>query len=313
MSANCHPFRSEEARDRYLKRYDEWAEGWPVPSETTVVRAAHADTFVRISGPADAPPLVLLPGLWGNSLMWIPVIGRLSQRHRTYAVDNPCDFGRSSNKMYKGTAEEYCGWLDELFDGLGLRDGVDVMGCSFGTWVAAEYALRAPERLAKLVWSSPGGVVAPPAYTNAIIGLPLMGAAFVAPARWNVGGIMRTLFTDTPEELIESAVDDMVLGLRCFTKRPFSMKTNRVFSESELAGIRLPILYIAGEHDPILSPASAVARLNRVAPDVETVVVPGAGHDLGMAEGEAMCDAILRFLDRDEPRAEGSTLGTAAD
>jgi pimeloyl-ACP methyl ester carboxylesterase len=312
-TSEYHPFRSAETRDRYLRRYDEQAATWPVPSEASTVPTAHGDTFVRISGPTDGQPLVLLPGLWGNSLMWIPVIERLSERHRTYAVDNVCDFGRSSNKMYKGTAEEYVRWLDELFDGLGLPEGIDLVGCSFGTWVAAEYALHAPDRLAKLVWSSPGGVVAAPNYKNAVLSLPLMAAAFIAPARWNVGGIMRSLFTDSSKESIDNATDDMVLGLRCFTRRPFSATTNRVFSEAELAGIRVPVLYVVGANDPILLPSAAVERLNRVAPSVETVLIPGAGHDLVMAQSDAMCDAVLRFLDGGQQWSEPAAARSRAD
>ncbi len=57
-----HPFRSAEARDRYLAAYDKRAASWPVASETVMVDTEQGRTFVRISGLADAPPLVMLPG-----------------------------------------------------------------------------------------------------------------------------------------------------------------------------------------------------------------------------------------------------------
>ena len=63
-----HPFRSEEAKDRYLKLYDKRAQEWPVASECRMVNTSYGQTFVRICGPVDAPPLALLHGIGGNSL-----------------------------------------------------------------------------------------------------------------------------------------------------------------------------------------------------------------------------------------------------
>ena len=55
-----HPFRSAPAKAQYLKLYDMRAKKWPVESETRFVHTAYGQTFIRMSGPAGAPPLVLL-------------------------------------------------------------------------------------------------------------------------------------------------------------------------------------------------------------------------------------------------------------
>ncbi len=88
-----HPFRSAEAKAKYLALYDEAAKDWPIPSEGRMVDTSYGQTFVRISGPVDAPPLVLLPGAGCCSLMWRLNIEALSQRHRTYAVDTLINIG----------------------------------------------------------------------------------------------------------------------------------------------------------------------------------------------------------------------------
>ncbi len=77
-----HPFRSEAARERYLSHYDAVSSRWPVPSTTMTVPTAYGRTFVRISGSADAPPLVLLPGGGSSLLMWAPNVAALSERYR---------------------------------------------------------------------------------------------------------------------------------------------------------------------------------------------------------------------------------------
>jgi len=63
-----HPFKSAQAKDEYLTFYDQQAKAWPVASETKLVDTFLGQTFVRISGPRSAPPLVLLPGSVLNSM-----------------------------------------------------------------------------------------------------------------------------------------------------------------------------------------------------------------------------------------------------
>ena len=66
-----HPFKSPEAKEQYLNLYDLRAEKWPVASETKIVPTSYGQTFVRISVPNTAPPLILQHGGGGNSLQWI--------------------------------------------------------------------------------------------------------------------------------------------------------------------------------------------------------------------------------------------------
>ena len=82
-----HPFRSVEAKERYLLLYDSIAKKWPIDSESRMVDTFYGQTFVRISGQVDAPPLVLLPGVNENSLQWMPNIEDLSNDYRTFAID----------------------------------------------------------------------------------------------------------------------------------------------------------------------------------------------------------------------------------
>ena len=152
-----HPFRSNEAKARYLALYDMRARDWPVPSQTIRVRGAYGETFVRVSGPADAPPLVLLHGISSNSLSWMPNVAALARSHRVVAVDHIQDGGRSIATRSLASLDDHLAWLDGVFDDLGLVKGVNLLGLSYGGWLAAQYALAHPQRLHKLV------LVAPPA------------------------------------------------------------------------------------------------------------------------------------------------------
>ena len=154
-----HPFRSAEAREQYLAEYDRRAQRWPVPSEIRMVETSYGQTFVRVSGPADAPPLVLLHGAPTNSLMWQPNVAALSAKHRVYAVDTLWDIGRSVyTRPLKGPTD-YLNWLDGLFSVLAPGSAVNLMGISHGGWLTGLYAVRFPTRVAKAVLLSPSGTV----------------------------------------------------------------------------------------------------------------------------------------------------------
>jgi len=128
-----HPFRSAKAKERYLKLYDMRAKEWPVASETRMADTAYGPTFVRVSGSASTPPLVLLHGVSGNSLQWMPNIEALSKSFRVYAVDNIYDYGRSVYTRIIKNPDDYVVWLDELLGALGLRDSIHLMGLSYGS------------------------------------------------------------------------------------------------------------------------------------------------------------------------------------
>ncbi|MBL8680202.1 MAG: alpha/beta fold hydrolase [Myxococcales bacterium] len=139
--AASFPFRSEAAREEYLAFYDHRAERWPVPSETRLVATSFGQTFVRASGPTNAPALVLLPGMSSSGLMWESLIEPLSRDFRAYAIESVSDVGRSVATRDVRSAEDYTQWLDEVFAALDLRE-VNLVGMSYGAWITANMALH---------------------------------------------------------------------------------------------------------------------------------------------------------------------------
>jgi pimeloyl-ACP methyl ester carboxylesterase len=137
------------------------AEKWPVDSQTRIVDTSYGQTFVRMSGPVGAPPLALLHGAGGNSLQWMPNIGALSRLYRVYVVDNIYDYGRSIYTQNIKNSEGFVIWLDELFNTLELGNHTNLMDLSYGGWLTSQYALRFPDRLAKIVLLAPAGTMLP--------------------------------------------------------------------------------------------------------------------------------------------------------
>jgi pimeloyl-ACP methyl ester carboxylesterase len=156
-----HPFRSEKARQQYLEFYDKLAQTWPVPSQTKMIETSYGQTFVRISGPDNAPPLVLLPGGGYNSLGWLYHIEALSANYRTYAIDNIYDYGRSIYSRPLTSPDVYVKWLAELFNKLGFDKKINLMGLSQGGWLTALYTVSFPQRINKTILIAPLCTVLP--------------------------------------------------------------------------------------------------------------------------------------------------------
>lgn len=290
-----HPFKSGEAREQYLKRYDAAASKWPIASETKIVDTSYGQTLVRISGPEAAPALILLPGGSGSSLSWMPHIAALSRDYRTYAVDNIYDFGRSVYTRDMTGYHDFVCWLDELFNALNLGKDINLMGLSFGAQLTAEYALRYPERLRRIVMLAPAAVVQPvsPAFNIRIM-------LCLIPHRYFMNSFYSWLFRDlirkdeAGRKQAEEIRDESVIGTRCFKAKRIIQP--RVFTDSELRGIKVPALYLVGENEKICSPRKAVGRLSKVAPQIQAEIILGAGHDLVFAQKDLVVEKALEFL-----------------
>ena len=290
-----HPFRSADAKDEYLDLYDRRAALWPVDSESRIVYTAHGKTFVRISGPAGAPPLVLLPGFGAHSLMWAPNVKALSECYQTFAVDNICDVGRSVDAQPIHRPDDFADWLDGLFKALRLAEGAILMGASFGAWLASQYAVRFPDRLRKLVLLAPAATVLPLAP-----GFLIRGMLSALPVPHFGRSMMSWLFADLKNdqasgELFEITLNDMTVAARCFKPRRMMVQPT-VLTDEQWAGIRVPTLCLVGENEKICAAGKAVARLDRVAPQVHAEIISNAGNDLSIVQAEIVNQKVLAFL-----------------
>jgi len=155
-----HPsaFKTPEGEAAFLAAYDAAMKSWTVPYEETDIPTPFGMTHVVVSGPKDAPPLVLLHGYWATSTMWAPNIADFSKDYRVYAVDVMGQPGKSIPAEPIRDTADYAAWLTATLDALHL-DSVCLLGMSFGGWLALTYASAVPERVRSLALLSPGGIL----------------------------------------------------------------------------------------------------------------------------------------------------------
>jgi len=295
IDAPCHPFKTQKAKEEYLQLYDDRAKKWPVPSTTKMVKTSYGETFVRISGPDGGEPLVLMHGVGGNSLQWMSNIESLSKQYKVFAIDNINDNGRSIPIKNISSANDYIRWLDELFDELGLQEGINVVSLSYGGWIASQYVLKFPKRIKTLVLLAPVGTVAPLS-----IGWIARAILVALPFKRFSRKFVFWLAEDTLKQrkngysLVEEHIDETFLAVRSFKRK--RMVNPTVLSDEELNNIEVPVLFMVGENEKIYSPRNVIERLKRVAPKIKTRLISNAGHDLAMAQPEIVNDSILAFL-----------------
>ena len=289
-----HPFRSAQAQQEYLAYYDQRAAKWPVACETKFVETSFGQTFVRISGLSDAAPLVLLPASVFHSLMWIPNIEAFSQKYRTYAIDNIYDCGRSIYTRVLSTPEDLVEWLDELFTALELGDQINLMGLSSGSWLVHQYALRHPQRIRKIVLlAHPTLVTVNPGFIFRLL------LSFVSPRFFR--RFVYWLFDDTAakdehsKSVVEGIYGDMQLASKCF--KPKAMVNPTRVKDDELSNFQTPALFLVGENEKTFLPHKAVQRLNQIAPQIKTEIIPQAGHDLNFVQADLVNRRALDFLE----------------
>ena len=237
---------------------------------------------------------MLLPGGQSSSLVWRRLIEPLAAHFRTYALDAIYDEGRSVPVRPVPDVEGLRSWLDGVLEGLGLTDGVTMAGQSYGCYASAEYALHAPRRLEKLVWIAPVMIGAPLSQEFVDRLRPLADGrreSLEEYCRW----IMPSVAGKHPEEF-QARVDEILLVRESYSVMIPPVR-GAVMSDDDLRRIDAPTLYILGDGDGATAqPSEAIRRVESLMPRVETLLVPGAGHDVVVAETGLVTDRLLRFL-----------------
>ena len=265
-------FKTPEGEAAFLAAYDEALESWPVPFERSRSRRVIGTTYVVVSGPEDAPPLVLLHGFFTTLLLWTPNIAALSKEYRVYAIDLMGNRNRSVPGTPIADTDGLVEWLVETLSGLGL-DSFHLVGMSFGGWLAINLTLAAPERVKKLVLISPAASLLPLVKQFTVRVMTTM----LPPKRFWFESLMGWMGIKggAGREFSQRLLDLMWLGgehIEMSTETMRVMPT--VFSDEELGALRPPVLLLIGENEVIYDPAKALARARRLIPDLEGELVP---------------------------------------
>lgn len=280
-------FKSEQAREEFLRRYDEMLRHWPVASEELDVDTLYGITHVRRSGRPDFSPMVLVHPNLGTSLAWWRLVEPLAQAHQVFAVDTIGALGRSVQTRPIVDASDYARWLGGVLKELGL-DGAHLVGYSEGGYVAIASALGGvPIRSLSAI--EPGGAIAK-------IRKRFLGAMLVAGVKAQFSDTALQQFAERISPGVEFASGEMETVLYGAKNFKAALPFPKRFTDEELSLIDVPTLLYMGANTELYDPEAAAERANRLMSDVETMIVPEAKHGLPFQNPELTTKTILDFV-----------------
>jgi pimeloyl-ACP methyl ester carboxylesterase len=290
--ANLSPFRGPRERAQFIAAYDSVMRSWPVPFQERDVETEFGSTHVVVSGNPSAPPLVLLHGGSTTSAIWSSIIAAVSGRYRCYCIDTITDANKSVATKRISSAGQYVDWLRQVFAALGIVSA-RVTGLSYGGWLAAQLALRAPEHVSHLVLLTPAGTLAPlSAQFRVRFMIPML---LRSPSR--IRNFQQWL-SSTPDASSDPSLN--LIAVSMLTSRPLRWLRllPSVLADDELRRITMPVTVLIGDRDVIYrgGPQAALARAQQLIPNVRTQLLPGANHNLTLDCPNTLITEISRAL-----------------
>lgn len=273
-------YKSDAGRQAVEGSYRDALQRWPVANRQVLIPTCQGDTFVVVSGEEHATPVVLFHGSGTNSSMWMHDIAEWARYYRVYAVDMIGEPGLSAPSRPPLQSDAYVEWLDDVWNGLGLTKA-SVVGVSLGGWLALEYAVKRPERVASLTLLSPSGVGAQNSWTL------LKAGALLALGPWGLRRALRLVTgrTNLPREAAEA----LMLRFQHFRPR---MEKLPIRTDEELASLRMPVQLILGANDTLIRSKETRDRMAGRVPRLHLTYLEDAGHILPRQTG-----TISEFLD----------------
>ena len=244
------------------------------------------DVYFETVGAPDAPVVVLGHGAGGNHAIWFQQVPVFVQHYRVVTWDQR-GFGLSTNRHGRANPRTATADLLAILDHLGV-ERAHVVGQSLGGWAVMGLALAHGDRVQSVVLADTLGGIPVEGWRKPRATPPRDGP-FNHPALSNefclrnperahlyleIGGLRRDPQAD-PTQLIRTLGDV-------------------TFSDSELAALQVPTLFVVGTDDDIFPPAWIADAAARV-PGARVERVDGAGHSPYFEQPDAWNALVLDF------------------
>jgi 2-hydroxy-6-oxonona-2,4-dienedioate hydrolase len=214
-------------------------------------------TRVLEAGEPDAPPLLFLHGVNGHAETYVRNLAQQGERFHVYALDF-IGHGLSDKPLDRSyEIETYVQHVLDFMDAVGIGH-VFLSGESLGAWVSTRLTVQAPERVARLVLNTPGGMNANPQAMEALRRLTL--DAVTDPTREKVRKRLEWLFKDpasVTEDLVETrfriysqpGYREATLLTLCLQDP--EIRQRNMITADELNRITIPTLLVWTTADPV--------------------------------------------------------------
>jgi pimeloyl-ACP methyl ester carboxylesterase len=243
-------------------------------------------------------PLILIPGFASGAWSWFGQIENLSKHFQVITFDPR---GIANSKISDGTKvslQTIAGDIVDLLDELKIEKA-NVLGASFGGFVAQEFALNFPEKLNKLILActSFGG-------KNHVAPSLEVLSSFISVDDLNKSERIRKFIVPafTPEFFAEhSETVEKVCRLRERNFVPETVYMQQLESattfdaEKRVAQIKAETLILTGDSDVVVPPENS-RNLAAAIPNAKLETIKGGSHMFFIEKADEFNQAVTDFI-----------------
>ena len=260
----------------------------------------HRDAYIHydVLGEKEKS-LFLIMGWGGNSLMWDPIIGPLSEKFRIITFDNR-GVGRSSKLKEPYSMKLFVDDAKAVLDEVGITK-VHLFGVSMGGMIAQHFALRYPEILDKLIL----GCTSPKLGVNIKNALDQEKSPFYiksfSPS--DIRQLLTLIFAPSFVEKLMKDKEEMRKFFTFYAKYPPTWKGMK-FQAAAIADhdtldrineIKNQTLIIAGRADALI-PFRHSKKLKDTIPNSRLILYDDTGHAFWIERPNETVQNLLKFL-----------------
>lgn len=245
---------------------------------------------VALSGPADAPAVVLSNSLGADLTMWDPQAEALARDYRVIRFDAR-GHGETGATAGDYTLDLLADDVLALMDALGVRTG-HFIGLSLGGLIGQVLGARAADRFASLILCATFGEAPPSLWADRIDAVRREGVSTL------VEGTIERWFTPQFRTGAPATVD-RVRRMIAATSPEGYMGCAAAIRDMDLTGvperIRVPTLLVGAGRDPSASP-EAMLRLQARIPASRYAQIDEAAHLFTLERPEEATELMVGFL-----------------
>jgi pimeloyl-ACP methyl ester carboxylesterase len=245
--------------------------------------------YLREAGPAAAPALVFLHGLWVSGAMWQPQLERLSQEYHCLAPDLP-EHGRSTD-IGRLTLENTGRVVAKLIRERTPRGRAHVVGLSLGGSVALGLLRDAPEVIDHLLVSGCGAParLGPVIAALSRLGRPLLRILKPAPLL-----SLGLRLSKVPQPYLRVLQEDV----RRLQPEAIVHFAGEFAKMNVPRGVTTPILVTVGQREDLMMKRAA-RSLSRQLP-ARALMAPGVGHLWNLEAPDLFTETVRAWI-TDQP------------
>ncbi len=263
--------------------------------QTKTVRVGDIDIAYKIFGKGE--PLLLIPGFAMTMDIWDPVtLYKLSSNHTIIIFDNR-GLGKTTVGTKTWSIEQSANDTAGLIDTLGIKKPVDILGTSWGGYVAQELTLMHPQKINKLILygTDCGG--------NATILSPQISPEVgrgIESGNATIDTFVSILF---PEEWIKenaAYVQEVFSAATPVPEENIQHQAQTTYNWQgacdRLSSITKPTLVVTGTDDIVRPPANSILLAEKI-PGAWLVQIRGGGHGIMWQVPNEFSAIVQTFLE----------------